>query len=433
MQGEGEFLFIISLLYVIISSKYEEDHKLNENFLVSKSNYLIEAIWKLGELEQKIINLIISEINSIEDLELKYYEFKITDFMKLLGIEGKGKYADIPDILGLDLENGIDMINMILSTDLPKATKGLMSKTVTIIDKDSKKLKQMHWVDYVEYGDGVVKIRIGSELKPYLLQLKNGHFTEYQLKNILPMSSKYAIRLYEIIKSYEYKPKKEFTFDVDKIKEILDIKEEYQKYNDFKKYVIITAQEEINAKSDILFSFEEIKKGKKVVSIKFIITSKENIKKEIAITAIDPDDEAIKKVNEIMDNRVNDKDAKTLYLKSNKNLDKIKLAYDACKAKEDRESKELNNLTGYMIKLLAIEKIEPPKPNLSKPKRNPNRTNSNFEQRNYTKKQFADLEKKLLGRDDDDKRNEDQNEEYEEENDEILNKDNTKMEDKNYE
>jgi len=385
---------------------------LNENHLVEKSNSLIEAICRLSELEQKIINLIISEIQPNIDKDLKYYEFKISDFIELLGVENRGLYTNIPDILGLDLKNGVNVLSI---EDFSKITRGLMSKVVTI--KSDKGIEHMHWIEYLKYYDGVVTIRIAPELKPYLLQLKEGDYTKYQLKNILPMDSKYAIRIYEIVKSNAFKWQKEFTIGVDKLKEILDIKEEYSKYNDFKRKVILIAQREINSKSDILFEFEEIKKGKKVTSLKFVILNKEIIKKEIAITAIDTDEEFIKKIIKIMDNRVNDKDAKTLYSKSNKDLDKIKIAYDVCKNKEDREGKELNNLTGYMIKLLSFEKIEPPKPKPSKLKRNQNRTNSNFEQREYTKKEFADLEKRLLGRDtdDDDTRKEDQNKKYEDE------------------
>jgi plasmid replication initiation protein len=263
----------------------------------------------LNELEQKIINLIISEIQP-KDLELKYYEFKISDFIDLLGTRNRGLYADVPEILGLDLKNGVDVLTI---EDLSKVTRGLMSKVVTI--KTDKGFEQMHWIDYVKYYDGIITIRIGQELKPYLLQLKDGRYTKYQLKNILPMDSKYAIRLYEIIKSNEYKKEKEFTIDVDRIKEILDIKEEYELYADFKRKVILIAQREINAKSDILFEFEENKTGRKVTSIKFIVHNKENIK-ETAITSINLDDEAIKKVIEIMEQQIDFDSAKKIYLKS---------------------------------------------------------------------------------------------------------------------
>jgi plasmid replication initiation protein len=341
----------------------EDEGSLNENYLVNKSNYLVNAICKLNELEQKIINVIISEIQPT-DKDFKDYEFKITEFMHLLGIKDKSTYKDIKEII-----------------------KGLMTKVLS--PEDAKKDEIFHWISYYghEKGSGQITIQIHPKLKPYLLDLKN-RFTEYQLKNILPMQSKYAIRLYEIIKSNEYK--KEFALDVDRIKEILGIEEEYELYADFKRKVILIAQREINAKSDILFDFEEIKKGRKIVAIKFIIHSKEKIK-ETTFTSIDPDEVAIKEVIEIIENQIDYDSAKKIYLKSKRDMDKIREAYDCCKDKED-----IKNLVGYMLKLVCFDKIPDPIPIKKKSKR----TNNNFEQRDYSKKDFADLQDKILGRGD---------------------------------
>lgn len=345
---------------------------MNENFWVNKSNYLVNAVCRLGELEQKIISVMISEIQPI-DKDFKDYKFEITEFMDLLGIKDKGTYEDIKEIV-----------------------KGLMTKV--LCPENATKTEIFHWISYYKHekGSGQITIRIAPELKPYLLELKK--FTAYQLKNILPMNSKYAIRIYEIIKSNQYKRKKIFTIDVDRIKEILDIQEEYSKYNDFKRKVILTAQKEINTKSDILFEFEEIKRGKKVNSIKFIIHSKQQINEinETAMTSTneDTDAEAIKKIIEIMDNLITYSDAKSIYLKSNKDIDKIRKAYDICK------NKDIDNLTGYMIKLVSVD-IADPVP--QKKKSNRNRTNANFDRRgpdHFTPEYFKNLEKNLLNHDD---------------------------------
>ena len=62
----------------------------------------------------------------------------------------------------------------------------------------------------------------------------------YQFENVIALSSVYAIRIYELCKQYE--KLKERTVLVADLKEILEIKDKYKKYNDFKKYVLSIAE-----------------------------------------------------------------------------------------------------------------------------------------------------------------------------------------------
>ena len=52
---------------------------------------------------------------------------------------------------------------------------------------------------------------------------------------------------------------------------IIRFRDEYGLNNDFKKYIILKAQEELQKHSDIKFEFEEVKYGRRVESIKFFI------------------------------------------------------------------------------------------------------------------------------------------------------------------
>lgn len=331
---------------------------MEKNYWVAKSNELINAKYKLSLEEQKIILVLASTIQP-EDDELKAYNFRIESFMKLLGVNNARKY-----------------------TEVPKITKKLMSKVLEV--KKDNKITQFHWLSFAEYekGTGCVTLKFTPELKPYLLRLKK-LYTSYRLQNILTLTSKYSLRIYEILKSHEYK--KEICLSVNELKYKFEIQDEYQRYNDFKKYVILAAQKEINEKTDIKFDFEEIKKGRKIVEIKFLIQS--NSKNQKSLIKTDDDSINITKVIGVMDNLINAKDAISIYEKSGKDLSKIEKAYDLCK------NKKIKNLTAYMIKLVSLDYISSPvKTNKSK--------KANFEQRNYTKDYHKDLEKKLLDRDD---------------------------------
>jgi hypothetical protein len=62
------------------------------------------------------------------------------------------------------------------------------------------------------------------------------------------------------------------TFDMHNLRALLGIEEtQYRLYADFKKRVILAAQEELSEKSDISFSFEEVKVGHAIGKIKFNI------------------------------------------------------------------------------------------------------------------------------------------------------------------
>ncbi|EPY6472502.1 replication initiation protein, partial [Clostridium sporogenes] len=71
---------------------------MEKNYLVTKSNYFImNSSYDLSLEEQKLILTLASMVQP-DDEEFKTYEFKIGDFMKLLGIEDKSKYTKIPRV-----------------------------------------------------------------------------------------------------------------------------------------------------------------------------------------------------------------------------------------------------------------------------------------------------------------------------------------------
>ncbi len=228
---------------------------MNENFIISKSNYfIINSSYDLSIEEQRIILTLASMVQP-EDEEFKLYNFKISEFLELLGIKDQSKYAILPVV-----------------------TKELMKKVFEI--KEEKTTLQVAWLSSAEYDHekGSISLEFSPRLKPYFLQLKS-YFTNYKLANILSMKSKYSPRLYELLKMNEFN-KKGFVVEVEELRRLFKAQDIYPKYNDFKKYIILKAQEELQKHSDIKFEFEEVKYGKRVESIKFFIFSNTNKKIE---------------------------------------------------------------------------------------------------------------------------------------------------------
>ncbi|MBT2757941.1 replication initiation protein [Mesobacillus foraminis] len=217
-----------------------------EENLVTKSNMLIEANYKLGVVEQKIILCLASNIQPT-DSDFKTYTLPIKEFNKLLGLKGTPKYSE-----------------------LRQTTKELMQKVFEI--RIQKKVIQVAWLSYVAYNEteGTIDIRFDPFLRPYLLELKK-EFTSYKLENVVKLKSSYAIRIYELLKQYE--KLQERTFLITDLRKMLGAEDVYPAYGNFKQRVLVPAQKELKKKTDIMFDIEEVKTGRRVTKIKFLIKS----------------------------------------------------------------------------------------------------------------------------------------------------------------
>lgn len=227
------------------SNKIMLDHKVNH--LVTKSNVLIEANYKLGTVEQKIILYLASKIQPT-DLEFHTYQFSIKEFNEMIGLSGSPKYSELRQI-----------------------TSDLMKKVFTVRIGDE--ITQVSWLSSVTYKEkeGVIQLRFDPFLKSYLLQLKR-NFTSYRIENVVKLKSSYSIRIYELLKQYE--KIKERTFTLDELRGFLGAEDIYPGYGNFKQRILKTAEKELKNKTDLCFKIQEIKRGRKVSAIKFEITSK---------------------------------------------------------------------------------------------------------------------------------------------------------------
>ena len=87
------------------------------------------------------------------------------------------------------------------------------------------------------------------------------------------MQSEYSIRIYELLKKSEKMGYLEI--DLVELQELLQVPDSFKVYADFKRKVLQPTSIEIAKYTDIYFEFKEIKSGRKVAKIKFII--KKNI------------------------------------------------------------------------------------------------------------------------------------------------------------
>lgn len=83
------------------------------------------------------------------------------------------------------------------------------------------------------------------------------------------------MRFYEICKEKERF--KTFEYTVEHLKEMFSIENKYKNYFDFKVKVIVQARNKLKENSELYFDFDEIKQGKKVVSLRFTVIKNKKI------------------------------------------------------------------------------------------------------------------------------------------------------------
>jgi plasmid replication initiation protein len=219
---------------------------------IRKSNDLVEARYRFDIWETRIFTKMLSMINHSDE---DFFEYKI--FINEL----------IQDFNLATDKNAYSMVK--------QGAEKLMRKIIKVIMKD-----EGNWVEFQTPIIGAIKstiddnegsyIKIGfhPDMKPYLLELKEKYLV-YDFKNVSNLRSPYYIRIYELLKQYEKIGWRRF--EVQTLKEILGITEEYKLYGHFKEKILNKTQENLATYTDISYTYEEIKQGRGVHSILFKI------------------------------------------------------------------------------------------------------------------------------------------------------------------
>ncbi|MBW9154608.1 replication initiation protein [Clostridium estertheticum] len=331
-------------------------------YIAVRSNELIEARYNLSVSQNDIMDMVLTKI---EDDNNYLYELNINDYKHLYKTDTSNIYRN-----------------------LEKATKGMEGTGFYLLtnnDKGVEKETFFVWFASIEYvkSEGKITFEIGTKLKALLLEMKKRIY--YKIEYPMNFTSIYSKRVYYYLKSFEDTGWRIDNLDV--LRKKLQCPKSYEKYSFFRIKVLDMAMKEINNYSDISFEFEEIKVGRKVARIKFIIKQNQNNKarNEISATSLDLKEieelGLIKQVLEIFTkNTITRHEASCILKDANNNIDLINQCYQYLL------TKDVPNVVGYMRTL--VKGFNEPQANISKS------NFTNYEQRTYD---FDSLEKKLLG------------------------------------
>lgn len=251
-----------------------KDLILGKNFVVTLHNDLVQAKFKKTYTinEQKILFTVLSNIEPPEFekdeqgtryiknpvKELEPFRVPIKEFTEWLGIADPNYVA------------------------FKKTITSLMEKVIEIEQPDGS-WKLFHWVIGADYiaKTGMAEITISPKLYPFLLNLKD-NFTTIRLNALLNFKCKYSIRFYQLLKKWLFRG--EWRIELDLLKELIGIPIisekkgiktfKLEQYGHFKLKVLTPVIVEINQFTELDVEIEEVKKGRKVTAINFIIKKK---------------------------------------------------------------------------------------------------------------------------------------------------------------
>lgn len=220
--------------------------KLSPEYIVTQSNKLIETPTGLDLQERRII-LTLASLIQPNDEDFRLHRIKVKDLADILGIQEKNFYKKVKDVV-----------------------TRLQKKTLTVVSESGNDLN-VQWLASSEYfsGEGYVELEFSKKLEPYLLKLQK-EYTPFKLRNVLRLRSEYSMKMYELLKQYEKLHKRELSYA--DLRYVLEIPEsKYRQYGHFKDKVLKQAQTELKEKTDLCFTYDEIKRGRKVVGFVFHI------------------------------------------------------------------------------------------------------------------------------------------------------------------
>ncbi|WP_027710293.1 replication initiation protein [Zooshikella ganghwensis] len=223
------------------------------NTLVVKRNEIIEGKYSLSAAAQKVAAAIIAQVNP-EAEELPKIVFTAKEAMELLGMSKQYFYREMDKIT--------DELGQILIRHKKLDTNELTKSNFFLRSRLE--------------GDKSVTFEFHPDIEPYIRDFRK-NFTQYQLAQIKNLTSRYSIRLYEILRRYHpircERVTSYYELSIKELRETLGIApNKHTRTNNLRQHVLNKAQKEIAEKTDLKFTFDLLRNGRKIDRIKFNIS-----------------------------------------------------------------------------------------------------------------------------------------------------------------
>ena len=232
----------------------------SREYFVVKSNELIQkGRYNLTTQQQKIVLFAISKIKRNDDPR-QWYELSI---------------EELCSVCGFNIDNG-GFYYQSLKNDMRKLT------TPVWVQYPDKSEWTVSWFDNVGIIplSGTVQVRFHEKIWDFLFDLKE-RYTQYHLYEVLVFKNKYAIRLFEILRSYftqdelNQGTEKEITISLEHLRNQL-CTTAYPEWKEFNRNVLKKAVDEINLYSEQMkVEYTTGRNGRLINEIRFTVYSPE--------------------------------------------------------------------------------------------------------------------------------------------------------------
>lgn len=217
--------------------------------IVAKDNALIPSLAKLDLQPLRLLAFCLAHVDSKHDKEFKEVTAKVDELAELYGLKSHNIYNEIK------------------------------RSVISINQKPAEYFEDgVSWVKFwfsslgYKHKSGEFTFKLNDELAPYLLELKE-NFTVYRLKDIYQFTRATTWHLYECLR--RWKVAKSWSVDFEELRYLLNLGDKYQRFYDFKKYVLLPGIDEINKVSDIKVVWKVKKSGRKISGLLFNISVNE--------------------------------------------------------------------------------------------------------------------------------------------------------------
>lgn len=223
------------------------------NLTVTKSNYLIDASYKLNVQAQKLVLACLGLVDPRQEIP-KTMTITAAQFSELMGVPNAHR----------ELYLAVDAL-FEASIRLKEGNEDIELRW---IQKKSKRVK----------GEGKATITWSDEVLKYISQLQN-RFTTYKLRSIANLQSSHSIRLYELLMRFNSTGLRNISLE--DFRSSLGLEDKYPLFKDLNKWVIKPSVDELNQRSDLEIECKTFKSGRAVVGLSFEFKQSKQMKMDL--------------------------------------------------------------------------------------------------------------------------------------------------------
>lgn len=222
-----------------------------ENKLTVQKSLPLFSLWRsdMTLAEFKILDTYLSRINSHEP-EKRTVVFTKGELEQLLGVKKINK------------------------PDLAARLKGL-GRFVDIKPNDSDKIHHVALFEEAygemdENGQWTVKLTCTAKAMKYVFNVEKLGYLRYKLRCITALTSRYTYILFTYLEANRFR--KTWEVDLGELRQLLNCTEDYYKeFFRFNQKVLQRCQAELHEKTECRFEYEPVKKGRRVVAVRFTL------------------------------------------------------------------------------------------------------------------------------------------------------------------